>query len=75
MNSRFNFKSDDDNRIVYVRPVDTRDLPDDVREHTEGQDQIYAVHAADGQRLALVKDRALGFHLARENDLSPVNVH
>ena len=26
-------------------------------------------------RLALVKDRALAFALARQNDMAPVNVH
>jgi len=36
---------------------------------------IYAVHRADGERLALVRDRALAFVLARQNDLAPVSVH
>jgi hypothetical protein len=38
-------------------------------------DEIYAVHGADGQRLALVKDRTLAFVLARQNDFAPVSVH
>jgi hypothetical protein len=38
-------------------------------------DQIFAVHSADGERLALVRDRELAFVLARQNDLAPVNVH
>jgi hypothetical protein len=40
-----------------------------------GMDEIYAVHDADGQRLALVKDRTLAFVLARQNDFAPVSVH
>ena len=30
---------------------------------------------ADGERLALVKERALAFILARQNELTPVSVH
>ena len=60
---------------VYVRPVDVIELPEEIREQVEGLDHIYAVHDADGQRLALVKDRKLAFFLARQNELAPVNVH
>lgn len=62
-------------KTVYVRPVDVIELPEDLREQMEGLEQIYAVHDADGQRLALVKDRKLAFFLARQNELAPVNVH
>jgi hypothetical protein len=63
-------------RIVYVRPVKVADLPAEVQAHAGGLQTIYALHdAADGDRLALVKDRALAFALARQNDLAPVNVH
>jgi len=64
-----------DDRIVYVRPVAVDDLPSDVREHTEGLREIYAVHDASGTRLALVRDQRLAFALARQNDLAPVYVH
>ena len=40
-----------------------------------GFETLYAVHDAQGTRLALVKDRELAFVLARQNDLAPVNVH
>lgn len=62
-------------RIVYVRAVDAAELPEEVRNEMDGQDQVYAVHASDGERLALVKDRHLAFTLARQNDYSPVTVH
>lgn len=62
-------------RIVYVRPVDVADLPKEVQSEVEGADQLYAVHAPDGERLALVKDRDMAFILARQNDYSPVTVH
>lgn len=60
---------------VYVRPVDVIELPEEMRAEVEGLDRIYAVHDAEGQRLALVKDRKLAFMLARQNELAPVNVH
>lgn len=62
-------------RIVYVRPVLVADLPKALRDQAEGADTIYALHATDGARLALVKDRALAFVVAREHDYAPVNVH
>lgn len=62
-------------RIVYVRPVAVAELPDDIRNHTAGLTEIYAVHDASGTRLALVRDQRLAFVLARQNDLAPVYVH
>ncbi|WOI56463.1 DUF1150 family protein [Palleronia sp. LCG004] len=64
-----------EDKIVYVRPVEVADLPEEIREQAEGLDLIYAVHNADGDRLALVKDRDLAFVVARQNDLAPVSVH
>lgn len=79
MNSTINQAPESEIELVYVRPVNVADLPSDVQEqvHEEvpGADQLFAVHDADGQRLALVKDRHLAFTLARENDLMPVGVH
>ena len=64
-----------DERIVYVRPVSTAILPDDVRDELGNIDEVYAVHSAAGERLALVAERDMAFVLARQNDLSPVAVH
>lgn len=61
--------------IVYVRPVNVEDLPEEVRQQASGLDTVYAVHNAAGDRLALVKDRKLAFIVARQNDLAPVSVH
>jgi len=61
--------------IVYVRPVAAADLPPELRAQTGDLSQLYAVHAADGQRLALVADRKLAFVLARQHDFTPVNAH
>ncbi len=62
-------------RIAYIRAVDAAELPAEVREELDGVDQLYAVHSADGERLALVKDREMAFMLARQNDYAPVTVH
>lgn len=64
-----------DRDIVYVRAVPVSDLPEEVREAAGGATALYAVHSAQGERLALVKDRDLAFLLARQNDLAPVSVH
>jgi hypothetical protein len=64
-----------DNRIVYVKPVAVADLPDALREQAGDLKQIFAVHDAQGQQLALVADRRMAFALARQNDMSPLTVH
>lgn len=62
-------------RTVYVREVLVADLPADVQEQADGAETLFAVHATDGERLALVKERNLAFVLARQNNYSPVTVH
>lgn len=64
-----------DNRTVYVREVTVADLPKELHEQASSMEKIFAVHRADGERLALVADRNLAFVLARQNDLAPVTVH
>ena len=75
MDTPFNFDQIDDDRMVYIRPVDVAELPADVQDQANGIETIYAVHSVSGERLALVKDRNLAFILARQNDYAPVNVH
>ena len=75
MNTPFQFNGLDADRMVYVRPVDVSELPDEVQVQANGAAKVYAVHNADGARLALVKDRTMAFILARQNDFAPVNVH
>lgn len=75
MHEKFDFGQENDARIVYVRKVAVSDLPEDVQDQAEGAKVLYAVHSADGERLALVKDRSLAFILARQNDFAPVTVH
>jgi len=75
MNTVYEFDNQDAERLVYVRPVDVSDLPQELQDQAGSLDQIYAVHSPDGERLALVRDRTMAFALARQNDFAPVNVH
>lgn len=75
MDTRYDFETDTDRAIVYVRSVKVEELPQELRQQMGGIETLYAVHNAEGERLALVKDRAMAFVLARQNDLEPVTVH
>lgn len=75
MDTKFDFGPEAGERIVYVRPVAVADLPDDLRAQAAGMETIYALHDAQGARIALVADRRMAFLLARQNDLAPVSVH
>jgi len=77
MDTKYEYLPESEDRIVYVRPVKVAELPDEIRAQAEavGAKKLYAVHNAEGERLALVRDRNLAFALARQNDLAPVNAH
>ncbi|SOC05213.1 DUF1150 family protein [Rhodobacter maris] len=76
MNHKFDFGPEmGEERILYVRPVAVSDLPEDIRAQAGGATRIYALHAANGERLALVKDRWMAFHLARANEAVALSVH
>lgn len=75
MNMKYDFNDTGAERIVYVRAVNVADLPAEVQEQAQGAEQLYAVHDASGERLALVADRRMAFILARQNDMAPVPVH
>ena len=76
MNTEYELGTDKaERRIVYVRPVPVSELPEEVQSQAMGLETIYAVHDAQGERIALVKDEKLAFLLARQNDLAPVHVH
>lgn len=75
MNVKFNFDEIDMDRTVYVRSVNVADLPADLRDQVSGESRVYAIHSEDGERLALAKDRAIAFAIARTNEFAPVSVH
>ncbi len=66
------FTEPDGQPIVYVREVTPDELPNELRGTTA---RLYAVHDAEGNRLALTPDRRIAFALARRNDMVPVSVH
>lgn len=74
MNTKFEL-NDFATDVVYIKPVLAADLPDDMREQVGDLETLFAVHNAEGEQLALVANRKLAFHLARENDMTPVTVH
>ena len=49
MNTPFDFKdTDSKDRLVYIRPVEVAELPEDMRDQAQGRDHVYAVHSSDG---------------------------
>ncbi|HKL56088.1 MAG: DUF1150 family protein [Roseovarius sp.] len=75
METKYDFGAEAGHDIVYVRPVNVADLPEDMREQAMGSETLYALHTSAGERLALVRDRRLAFVLARQNNMTPVTVH
>jgi len=67
--------------LVYVRPIKAAEiLADTPVEDMQGfqirPDQtLYAVHRADGARLAVMTDRQTAVATALANELEPVSVH
>ena len=48
MNTKYEFAGQNEENLVYVRPVLVADLPEDVQREVEDIDTLYAVHRADG---------------------------
>lgn len=67
--------------LVYVREIKAREVLAGqplhlVREFSVDPDQtLYALHAADGARLAVLEDRDQAITVALANSLAPVSVH
>jgi hypothetical protein len=67
--------------LVYIRPVLAKDIlgstpVEDVRGFDVAPDQtLYAVHRADGARLAILSDRPSAIAAALAHELAPVSVH
>lgn len=69
-------------KLVYVRTVLASEVLDDLVDDDTGalidipgDTTLYSVHSGDGQRIALVGDRALAFAAARQHEMNPVSVH
>ncbi len=75
MDTKYQAIQDHPDRIVYVRPAKFSELPPEIQAQVVGEKPLYAICDKNGERLALVKDRALAFAVARTNDFEPVSVH
>lgn len=66
--------------LVYVRPVKASEIlsgaPQEALEtfHLQPDQTLYALHRADGARLAVLVDRASAYAAAVANELAPVSV-
>jgi len=66
--------------LVYVRPVKASEIMDGAPEevlktfHIEPGQTLYAVHRADGARLAVMIDRDSAYAAAFASELAPVSV-
>ena len=74
MNTKFDLETIAQD-IVYVKQILATDLPEDMRDKVGDLEELFAVHNASGEQLAVVANRKLAFHLARENDMQPVTLH
>jgi len=72
---QFDFPNEDRTQLVYVRAVDPADLPSEIQDQLDGDGPVYGIHDADGECIALARDRQMAFALARTNEMSPVSVH
>lgn len=69
----------DESQLVYVRPISEAELqailPANALEELDTSENLFAVHNADGQRLAIVEGRDAAFAAARAHSLNPTSLH
>ena len=68
--------------LVYVRPVSGKEVLAFIKTKGitvdtdfEPEQTLYAVHRADGERLAVLTDRESAFSAAYAHELTPLTVH
>ena len=63
--------------LVYIREVRVGELDAELSSQINLPEDaiLYAVHAANGERMAVLDDRNAAFFGARQHDLEPVSVH
>lgn len=68
-------------KTCYVRPVLAGDVRDEIARESKrdlalrDDSVLYALHAADGSRIALMSDREIAFAAARQHEMVPVSMH
>lgn len=69
----------DESKLVYVRPLEQgeleRILPANTLAELGTTDDLFAVHDAEGHRLAIVEGREAAFAAARAHELTPTSLH
>ena len=67
--------------LVYVRPIKAAEILADAEVEIvagiqlDPEQTLYAVHRADGERIAVMSDRGSAVAAAIANELAPVSVH
>lgn len=74
MNTKFDMSEMGAN-IVYLKPMNMADLPDDVREQAGDLQQIFAVHNGMGEQVAYIADLTYASDLADQNNVRIVALH
>ena len=75
MHSKYDFSHFDTDDLVYIKTVAVTELPLELQRQVGADKTLYALHKADGERVAVVENRALAYSLARDNDLTPMTLH
>jgi hypothetical protein len=61
--------------MIYLKPIATADLPQEVRDQAGTQETLFAVHNTQGEQVALVANPVVASELAAANDMTLVTVH
>ncbi len=65
--------------LVYIKRLGAEEatniVPPNALDTIEMPDQLFALHAANGERIAIVEGRDAAFAAARANELKPYSVH
>jgi hypothetical protein len=61
--------------IIYLRPVATEDLPDELRAQAGELETLFEVHNTKGEQVALVAHPAVADELAAAHQMQLVTVH
>lgn len=68
-------------KTCYVRPVLAGEVRDEIARESDhalnlrDDSVLYALHASDGSRIALMSDREIAFAAAKQHEMTPVSVH
>lgn len=64
-----------DDKIVYIRPLEHSDVPQEVMAKVGENQEAHAILAQNGNVIGLAPSREVAFELARAHELAPMSVH